>query len=307
MKYAIIAEMEKLRVKLVGGLGNQIFGYMGGYWLARNQNRMLVLDFSEISYNHSEFDITSFNLNAVIENHKGINPFRNLVSRVNSSFNFRSPKIAKSLSFFTEKFSDQGFTSNQNFLTSKKNVDARGYFQDMKYVDFFLKENSKLELIEENSNLNSLKKLINKPNQIAVHIRRGDFLSLKDYHGVLDISWYIKILNQHETSNSEPYDLWLFTNDKNWAEEKFSNLKQQNCRQIFVVTDEILPDPATSFLLFSEAPIKICANSTFSILSSRMGSGVVYVPKSIARSGAQKDLEASLPIDWLKVDPVWEI
>ena len=307
MKYAIIAEMEKLRVKLVGGLGNQIFGYMGGYWLARNQNRMLVLDFSEISYNHSEFDITSFNLNAVIENHKGINPFRNLVSRVNSSFNFRLPKIAKSLSFFTEKFSDQGFTSNQNFLTSKKNVDARGYFQDMKYVDFFLKENSKLELIEENSNLNSLKKLINKPNQIAVHIRRGDFLSLKDYHGVLDISWYIKILNQHETSNSEPYDLWLFTNDKNWAEEKFSNLKQQNCRQIFVVTDEILPDPATSFLLFSEAPIKICANSTFSILSSRMGSGVVYVPKSIARSGAQKDLEASLPIDWLKVDPVWEI
>lgn len=149
--------------------------------------------------------------------------------------------------------------------------------------------------------------MINKPNQIAVHIKRGDFSSLKDYHDVLDISWYIKILNQYETSNSEPYDLWLFTNDKKWVEDKFTNLKEQNCRQIFVVTDEILPDPATSFLLFSEAPIKICANSTFSILSSRMGSGVVYVPKSIARSGTQNDLEASLPIDWLKVDPVWEI
>ena len=299
--------MEELRVKLVGGLGNQIFGYMGGYWLARNQNRKLVLDFSEISYNHSKFDLTSFNLNAVVENHKSINLFRNLVSRVNSSFNFRLPKIEKSLSFLTEKFNDQGFTSNQDFSTSKKYVATRGYFQDMRYVDFFLEENPKLELIEENSNLNSLKRLINKPNQIAVHIRRGDFLSLKNYHGVLDISWYIKILNQHETFNSEPYDLWLFTNDKNWAEEKFSNLKEQNCRQIFVVTDEILPDPAASFLLFSEAPIKICANSTFSILSSRMGSGVVYVPKIIVRSRTQNDLETSLPIDWLKVDPVWEI
>ena len=70
----MIVSMENLRVKLVGGLGNQIFGYMGGYWLARNQNRKLVLDFTEISYNHSEFDLTSFNLNAVTENHKNINP-----------------------------------------------------------------------------------------------------------------------------------------------------------------------------------------------------------------------------------------
>jgi len=298
--------MRELRVKLVGGLGNQIFGYMGGYWLARNQNRELVLDFSEISYNHSKFDLTSFYLNAITENHKNFNPFRNLVSRVNSSFNIRLPKNAKNLSFSTEKLSDQGFTANQNFSTSKKNVAVRGYFQDMRYVDFFLEENPKLELIEDNSLLNSMKKLINEPNQIAVHIRRGDFLSLKDYHGVLDISWYIKVLNHHETSSSEPYDLWLFTNDKNWVEEKFSNLKVQNCRQIFVVTDEILPDPATSFLLFSEAPIKICANSTFSILSSRMGSGLVYVPKSITRGGYQADLEASLPTEWLKVDAIWE-
>lgn len=129
--------MEELRVKLVGGLGNQIFGYMGGYWLARNQNRKLVLDFTEISYNHSAFDLTSFNLNAVIENHKNINSFKNLVSRVNSSLNFRLPKIAKNLSFLTENFSDQGFTSNQNFSTSKKNIVARGYFQDIRYVDFF--------------------------------------------------------------------------------------------------------------------------------------------------------------------------
>jgi len=299
--------MNELRVKLVGGLGNQIFGYMGGYWLARNQNRKLVLDFSEISYNHSKFDLTSFNLNAVIENHKNLNPFRNLVSRFNSSLNFRLPMITKNLGILTEKFNDQGFTLNQNFLTNKKSVVARGYFQDIRYVDFFLKENPKLQLTDEYSNLNSLKKLINKPNQIAVHIRRGDFLSLKDYHGVLDITWYLKILNQYETSNSEPYDLWLFTNDTKWAEDKFTNLKGQNCRQIFLVTDEILPDPAASFLLFSEAPIKICANSTFSILSSRMGGGVVYVPKNIARSRTQNELEESLPIDWFRVDPIWEI
>ena len=302
----MIASMENLRVKLVGGLGNQIFGYMGGYWLAKNLNKKLILDFSEISYKHSKFDLSSFDLNAIIENNNISNPFGKLASRFNASLDYRLPKIAKKVSFSTEKFHDQGFISNQNFSTSSKHITARGYFQDMKYVEFFLKQNPKLSLVKKNSNLNSLKKLISKPNQIAIHVRRGDFVSVKNYHGVLDYKWYTNILKQYEKSCSEPYDLWLFTNDKNWTEEKFSNLKVMNCRQVFFITDESLPDPAESFLLFSEAPFKICANSTFSILSSRMGGGVVYVPTTMNKSKNQHDLELSFPSDWQKIDPVWE-
>lgn len=302
-----ISNMKEVRVKLIGGLGNQIFGYIAGYWFSQKLNANLLLDFSEISHKHSKFDITSFKLNAHFVNMDKRNHFfRNLRTRATASMDYRFPKSFQRWDLFTHRYNDQGFDQNNFFQSDKDKITLRGYFQDLRYFDKYFEDNYSLQLNTKSDNFKSHVNEIQQSNQLAIHIRRGDFLSNKQYHGVLDFNWYLKVLSMFEDLTPNPTRIWVFSNDIAWCRTMFSGINKLRSYDILYVTEDQLRDPAEHLMLFSMAPNKVCANSTFSIISAKIGQGLVFAPTVITRSQEQTGLAMSYPSNWIKVDPVWE-
>lgn len=126
-----------------------------------------------------------------------------------------------------------------------------GYFQSEKYFSSHRKQIRKLFNFEHVSD-----KMIDKygivkaNNNISLHIRRGDYLSLTDYHRVLNLDYYYEAIGR-----IGPHDkIYVFSDDLDWCCDKFSDY---DC--IFVEESDI-----ESLFLMTTSKNNIIANSSFS-------------------------------------------
>ncbi len=79
---------KKIKVVLVGGLGNQLFTYVAGFLLSKTHGKELILDFRRIPYgftNH-EVSIASFSIEGIFVKGKRGNFLTNFVLRFEDYF-----------------------------------------------------------------------------------------------------------------------------------------------------------------------------------------------------------------------------
>ena len=99
---------KKIKVVLVGGLGNQIFTYVAGLLLSKTHRKRLILDFRRIPYgftNH-EVSIASFSIEGIFVKGKRSNFLTNFVLRFEDYFLSKfeiSRKITGSLGIYFSK------------------------------------------------------------------------------------------------------------------------------------------------------------------------------------------------------------
>lgn len=106
------------------------------------------------------------------------------------------------------------------FYQCPNDIDLMGYFQTAKYFENIEDEIRKeFEFKEEIKIL--CEKFLPTNEYIALHIRRGDYVKLQDYHTLLDIEYYEKSLEYF--SNDIP--VIVFTDDAKWChrQEIFSS------------------------------------------------------------------------------------
>jgi hypothetical protein len=252
-------------VKLIGGLGNQLFQYAAGKYLAHFHQTELLVDTSYLdqdpngSYTKRNLELLVFNLDLKIASKNDIKKFN-----IESS-NKYSRTIQRYLPFLFSNLyaAESGIKYQKQFVHYPKNTYLDGFWQSESYFkpiesillkEFTPKGNLNLE------NKNWLNK-ISTCQSISMHIRRGDYVfneTAQQLHGNLGFDYYTNSLNLIK-ENIENFEVFVFSDDLDWCK---SNLKFDNV--IHYVDANQKQNFHLDMFLMSHCKHNIIANSSFS-------------------------------------------
>ena len=247
-------ESGKIYMRLLGGLGNQLFQFASGYGIAQKVGADLVLDLSAMAnYKTWEFGLDLFNLPDNVEiAHIDTRQSNKLLGTLTKHLNKSSIAKEYSHSFCQELFEITPPTYLKGYFQSPL------YFQDCeKEIRKFLRPVK--ELTTKNAEL--LKLIKSSKHAVSLHVRRGDYLKSKEsaaVHGVLGKPYYDAALEIFEKLYGDDFRIFLFSDDPTWAEETFSNYPKVDASgdRDAVAWEDLH--------LMSKCQHNIIANSTFS-------------------------------------------
>ena len=153
------------------------------------------------------------------------------------------------------------------------NTNFFGYWQNVKYFENvlpLLKYDFKLRRdIEAPASFWQLKEqIVLQQETVAIHIRRGDFLTPGHY--LPPLTYYKEALLDLLKSKCGIKEIYIFSDDVAWCKEHFPK---------YVIVDEV---DYLSFDLMRSCKHKILSNSTFSWWAAVLGEksdGATYVPE----------------------------
>lgn len=285
-------------VKIFGGLGNQLFQYAFGRYLAEKlgtsvqydaQTEIVAKNFTSRKLTVSEFFPIQLADKATVDAHKKFNGGvlwrieRKLVQKfsfLNSSYIVQDDPHS-----FIEKLSDKTY--------------YEGYWQNHKYTDAVRKhilEHVKLSS-ESLDSKKEIIEIIKNCNAVGIHIRRGDYLNIpvnaKLYHAC-DMDYYYGAINIIE-SKYRDVKYFIFTQDADWAKENFKGEKFH-----FVEGNS----PVEDVLIMSFCKHNIIANSTFSWWSAWLNQNpdkMVIAPKKWYKSELNNSTKDLIPNSWIRL------
>jgi hypothetical protein len=298
-RITLFSTKRQLHIRVVGGLGNQLFVYFAGLYLSKVSGRELVLNMKGASRVHSSFDLLSFSEISGVRTFSARYPMSKQLARFIDSFNYRFSRISAVLNLFAGNYVDQGIHINTIISQSSRcKIKLTGYFQDFEYLNGL--QNSQLTLIASDQDSTSDEKTL------AIHIRRGDFVNEKVSHGCLAASWYHRAISHQLSTSDNIKQIKVFSNDDEWVKANLNRLVPQTAVPVEIIKFNQSQDPAFSFMAFATCGYRVCSNSTFSLLGSKLFPGVTVVPYPYNRSGHFEVLEESSPKNWIRIASIWE-
>ena len=264
----------KVKVDLVGGVGNQLFIYFAGLYLGvKNEKgfkpRILKPTFGD-SKHSSNINTLNIEPKAVSLSFSHTLLLR-LIEKFTQFVNSIIPELEPLLRSRVYKSSVVGYDGNLEKTT--KNV-IRGYFQTFRYVDWLVKSNLvRLEIAPESPSswfTQTSRDIIESPT-IGIHVRGGDYLLQANAQiGNLSPEYYKRALQRvSETQNLSKFQILVFTDDLTHARALLGKI-DTHVEFKFIVPP--LDSQATeSMLLLSKCRIKIISNSTFAWWAGYLG------------------------------------
>lgn len=206
-------------VKLMGGLGNQLFQYAYGRTLATYWDTELVLDVDFLldrtprqNFVFRDFDLDLFEL---------------------KSYVFFDEDIKKKFhqkSFFRKSFLEvleQGFHYQPDTLGLKKrNIYLDGYWQSPKYFSSIasdLKHEFQFKIPLTASQI-ILSEKIKNCTSVCVNFRRTDFIHVPNAvqtHGTPPLAYYFNALAYLRKEIGDDLEVFVFSDDVEWCQEHF--------------------------------------------------------------------------------------
>jgi hypothetical protein len=249
-------------VKLMGGMGNQLFQYAAGRALSLRHNTKLYIDTSFLeansnkAYTQRDYELGAFNIQAELlpmEMKRVIN------HQIKNSWlsRFRE-KLGISDSLKT--YSEQGHQYNSIFVSLPDNTYLSGFWQSEMYFEYFeevIRKELKIKS-EFITGIESYEDMLRVGRSVSLHVRRGDYVNLKsasDFHGVCDLNLYEKALLILKKKYGD-LRVIIFSDDIPWCKE---NLKIP-IEKYFIETDSAVKD----LFLMQKCDHHIIANSSFS-------------------------------------------
>jgi hypothetical protein len=219
--------METISIDIKGGLGNIMFQISTAYSTSLENNMKLVVD----STNY-------------YGGHHGLDKYKNNILR---KIEFSKNTIS------VPGYGEKEFKFNE-LPKFEKSVKLSGYFQSEKYFKKHRKEILELfsptEEILNKINKNYLSIL--EKNTTSIHVRRGDYLHLENFHPTQKENYY-----QNAIGHLSDDTLYLiFSDDINWCKNNFNFIENK----IFIDNLEDFEE----LYLMSMCKNNIIANSSFS-------------------------------------------
>lgn len=295
---------EKFVFKLSGGLGNQLFQFSAGRFLAEKRDCIVKFEFDEQGVFHKDSFLSSF-LDIGTERERPAKS-RGLVltlKRGHSYLGRRNSiyrKISEllSLGYFSPTI---GFDAHLEGLTQGNCV--YGYFQSYLYAESARKEIMEKLATEENSlKFSKLIELSQQINPIMIHIRRGDYSEHRNTLGLLSHQYFSRAIRE-ATKGDRTRMVWVFTDDK--ADSiRLLNYAGISVNRIFSGEDEMTL--FQTLKLISTGREIIISNSTFSWWAAFLGpeKAKIFYPSRWYR-GLQ-DPEFIIPKSWSPIESSWE-
>jgi hypothetical protein len=244
--------------KLQGGLGNQMFQISAAYALALRND-----------------DLACFNLNNCYT------PLQGNEAHIYSESLFSNLCNTKNLNI--EKiYTEPKFSFDE--IKYEENLSLNGYFQSERY--FLDYKDEIIDLFD--LPIDKVKKPIN--NLTSVHVRRGDYLKLQNYHNVLSMEYYLTAMKMLGGN------FIFFSDDIDWVKSNF------NGDNIFYSNND---NELLDLALMTLCDNNIIANSSFSWWGAYLNKNEnkkVIAPKNWFGPNGPKDIHDIYPNNWVTLD-----
>jgi hypothetical protein len=293
-----------LSVDLIGGLGNQLFCYAAGNYVATKLDVPLicVMTASQNSIVRDENILSRLFLPArfIVQNLESEGDSRRL--RFFGRLRRKNRKLFSKFKNPGHYYSNTvGFDYNLELLS--RPVHLHGYFQSWKYA--ISSREILLESLRQNIMLSPSGQML--ATQIAnesgfiVHIRLGDYLDQKNkYFGTLSSEYYRNVIKKLDTKK---HNVFVFSDDVRLAQERYADSFPANTE--WVGEESEMSDLETLLLMSMGAGIAI-ANSTFSWWAAFLSdqSGLIIAPSKWFQLKA--DPTDIIPPSWAREESVWQ-
>lgn len=288
-------------VKLIGGLGNQMFQYAVGRHLAMKNKSTLKLDISGFKdYNLRNYDLGHFNIQENIATSKDLSgvifPSGRFTHKV------RKYVIIKLYGIQRIHYIKQHTLNHQpEILGLGDNIYLDGSWQSEKYFSN-IKDVIKKEFTVKNQPDSINESWIEKITQcqsVSVHIRRGDYISdpkTSQFHGVLGLGYYHQAMNLMLEKIESPH-FFVFSDDPDWAEKNI----RVDAPITYIKHNDIMN--YEDMRLMSTCKHHIIANSSFSWWGAWLAPNenkIVFGPSRWFR-GVDYNDQDRMPENWLRI------
>lgn len=239
MKELEQSSTNSVTIRIQGGLGNQLFGWATAYALSSRINSELLIDKTLLK--RGQYELDNYNL-----------PSHSILDQKISK------KWIDKIRHNPLHFKESSFTYDTSILNCKKGTILDGYFQSWKYFDDYKGNIAKIlsanrEFSEEFVNLFNY---ISQEETIAIHIRRGDYIDLTQYHGLTSAAYFEKAFLNAKSLTSATRAV-VFSDSKSIAEQVFPNADKY-------IGPEDLKSSSETLDLMSRCSGIIGSNSSFS-------------------------------------------
>ncbi len=292
-------------VKLISGLGNQLFQYVVARQLSIDRQVALKLDTSFFKDQQlRSFKLSHYNINASVAGESEVAGFLarynndSLYARMSQRIeNWRAKNKRR---YYKE---DQWWTYEPELFKVSSNVYLDGYWQHYKYF-----QNIHLSIINEltvkESYAPSVDKLIREihqnPASVSIHIRRGDYVTDREAYalmGLLPLDYYYKAVQYINTRLKDPV-FYIFSDDLQWVKD---NLKING---LVTYVDTEGSKDYIQMDIMSKCLNNIIANSSFSwwaAFLNRNPDKIVIAPFNwVVPQDVNKRIELQFP-SWIKM------
>ena len=282
-----------IKLKLTGGLGNQMFQFATGYSIAKKKNIELNLDLSWFNRRNLH---NGFELDNVFDIYSKIN-------FLNKPFSFKRFKLKElfiKIDRTYKTFDEPYFHYTSEIDNIPEHSFLRGYWQSEIYFKEYKNEIKNIFTFNRslNGENNKIAQDIINNKSVSIHIRRGDFLLKRNHKHQVDLTKYyseaIKIVKKNYTSPK----FYIFTDDFDWVSK--NNLINSN--YVFVNINQGM----NSFIdmqLMSLCNINILANSSFSWWGAWLNNNndkTIFAPKNWF-SDKSINTDDLIPKTWNKI------
>lgn len=253
-------------VRVLGGLGNQMFQYGLGRAIAHRTGASLLLDTSVIEHapqgTPRSYDLDIFKLEPTFAT-------RADVSRYHSHGAGLAGKIAHRLrgaSAASEILHQYKFGFQPAILDLRPPLYITGYWQSYRYLtgieeglrrDFEFRDALPASAVDH-------AQAISRAGAVCLHVRRGDYLDPKyaDFIGPSDIEYYHRAVARVRQIVDQP-EFFIFSDDLGWCRANFDWL-EGSARFVEYATPPSCKVHGSDLQLMTRAEYFIVANSTFS-------------------------------------------
>ena len=262
-----------IRIKLTGGLGNQMFQFATGFAIAKKNNVRLSLD---LNYINQRQLFNGFELDKVFDIYSKVSFLNKALSL--QSINFKEILNKIDVTFYN--FKEPHFHYTSKILDIPKHSFLDGYWQSELYFKDYAKEIRKIFYFSDHLDKQNhlISNDINQSNSISIHIRRGDFLLKRnDNHYVNLKEYYLKAINESSKFFKNP-KYFIFTDDPSWVTDNFVL-----DHSYFIVAVNKGTKSFYDMHLMSLCKSNIIANSSFSWWGAWLNNKkdkIIYAPKN---------------------------
>jgi hypothetical protein len=294
---------------LSGGLGNQLFMYFAGIYLGTLLERKPLFYASKSKHGGSNqvSPLLDLDLDEPIHSE----PLGNL--RIRYFLRFLAHGILRALGVsqdIKETLSrihhviDIG--NDEKLESVRAGTLVLGYFQTFQYYSA-LRSSGRVNQpkpLEPSSWYQSAVDEIVKTRPIAVHVRRGDYLTDENRKlGTLSMDYFLEAINSLKQAQPllSKREVWFFTDSPDVLEAELSGLDIQGAR---LVREPKGTSTAEILCLMAKAEAIVISNSTFSWWAGMLSdSSLVAAPDKWFRYA--DDPKELLPPNWLRVQSRW--
>ena len=250
-------------VKLMGGLGNQMFQYAAARRLALRHDVPLKLDLSFLEGDQNgntprRFALDCFAINAGKASRREVVLMSGQAATRPETFLAR---VSRKICHYTD-YRERFFRFDPKVLCLPDNTYLEGYWQSEQYYTDYA-ETIRREFMVKQPLLGRNRELadeIRSVNAVSVHIRRGDYvtdLGTNAVHGLCSTEYYRKAEEMIVQSVEKPV-FFVFSDDPEWVEVNF----EPRCPVIYSNRNGEVP--YEDLRLMSLCRHHIIANSSFS-------------------------------------------